>query len=76
MKRIIIALRIHQFSLAHGSCWFYNLVLAVDKHKFADNLATLEREHKRSKEDFIGKNMEAMTIQDFTTILWIRTLLR
>ena len=59
IQRIEIALRsrvIHQFSLAHGPFWFLNASLAIDKLKFAENLATLERELQRSKEDFIKEH--------------------
>ena len=59
IQRIEIALRsrvIHQFSLAHGPFWFLDASLAIDKLKFAENLATLERELQRSKEDFIKEH--------------------
>ena len=51
--KIEIALRsrmIHEFSLAHGPFWFLDASLAIDKLKFAENLATLKRELERSKE--------------------------
>lgn len=47
IQRIEIALRsrvIHQFSLAHGPFWFLDASLAIDKLKFAENLATMQRE--------------------------------
>ena len=56
VQKIEIALRsrmIHEFSLAYGPFWFLNVSLAIDKLKFAENLATLKRELERSKEDFI-----------------------
>ena len=59
IQRIEIALRsrvIHQFSLAHGPFWFLDASLAIDKLNFAENLATLERELKRAKEDFIKEH--------------------
>ena len=68
IQRIEIALRsriIHQFSLAHGPFWFYDPALAVDKHKFTDNLATLEREYRRSKEDFIGEHKRKYGSDDY-----------
>ncbi len=68
IQKIEIALRsriIHQFSLVHGPFWFYNPTLAVDKHKFADNLTTLEREFKRSKEDFIGEHKKKYGSDDY-----------
>ena len=68
IQKIEIALRsriIHQFSLAHGPFWFYDPTLAVDKHKFADNLATLEREYKRSKEEFIEEHKQKYGSDDY-----------
>lgn len=59
VQRIEIALRsrvIHQFSLAHGPFWFLDASVATDKRKFAENLATLQRELERSKEDFIKEH--------------------
>lgn len=59
VQRIEIALRsrvIHQFSLAHGPFWFLETSLAIDKPRFAKNLATLERELDMTKEDFIKEH--------------------
>ena len=59
IQRIEIALRsrvIHQFSLAHGPFWFLDASLATDKRKFAENLATLQRELERTKEEFIKEH--------------------
>ena len=59
VQKIEIALRsrvIHQFSLAHGSFWFLDASLAIDKLKFAENLATLKRELERTKEEFIKEH--------------------
>ena len=56
VQRIEIALRsrvIHQFSLEHGPFWFLDASLATDKRKFSENLATLQRELERTKEEFI-----------------------
>lgn len=56
VQRIEIALRsrvIHEFSLSHGPFWFLDASLAIDKRMFAENLATLQRELERSKEEFI-----------------------
>ena len=44
---------INRFSLAHGAFWFIDPSLANDLHKFSDNLAVLERELQRSKDDFV-----------------------
>ena len=43
----------NQFSLNYGAFWFINPDLAVDKHKYAENLSSLDRELRRSKDDFI-----------------------
>lgn len=56
IQRIEVSLRakiINKFSLGHGAMWFLRPKLANDKHNFTDNLSNLERELKRSKEDFI-----------------------
>lgn len=61
IQQIEISLRskiINKFSLAHGAMWFLDSELAVDKHKFAENLNTLERELQRSKDDFIKEHFE------------------
>lgn len=68
VQRIEIALRsriIHQFSLAHGPFWFFDARLTVSKHKYAENLAALERELKRSKEDFISAHVAKYGSDDF-----------
>ena len=59
IQQIEIALRsrvIHQFSLSHGPFWFLDASLAIDKLKYAENLATLQRELERTKEDFIKEH--------------------
>lgn len=59
VQRIEIALRsrvIHQFSLEHGPFWFLDVSLATDKRKFSENLATLQRELERTKEEFIKEH--------------------
>ena len=59
VQKIEIALRsrvIHQFSLSHGPFWFIDSALAIDKLKFAENLATLQRELERTKEEFIKEH--------------------
>ncbi len=56
IQKIEIFLRakvINQFSLNHGAFWFTNPDLAIDKHKYAENLSSLDRELQRSKDDFI-----------------------
>lgn len=59
IQQIEISLRakvINQFSLSHGPFWFMQPELAIDKHKFTENLGTLERELQRSKSDFIKEH--------------------
>ena len=59
IQRIEISLRskvINQFSLAHGAFWYMNPELATDKHKYVENLSSLERELQRSKDDFIKEH--------------------
>ena len=40
----------------HGAFWFTNPDLAIDKHKYAENLSSLDRELQRSKDDFIKEH--------------------
>ena len=59
IQQVEISLRskiINKFSLAHGAMWFLESSLATDKHKFAENLSSLERELQRSKDDFIKEH--------------------
>ncbi|MBQ8192262.1 MAG: Abi family protein [Bacteroidaceae bacterium] len=59
IQQIEVSLRskvINKFSLSHGAMWFLDSSLAIDKHKFVENLSTLERELQRSKEDFIKEH--------------------
>lgn len=61
IQKIEVSLRskiINRFSLAHGAFWFMDAEKAVDKHKFTENLGTLERELQRSKDDFIKEHYE------------------
>jgi abortive infection bacteriophage resistance protein len=56
VQSIEIALRtkvIHYVSLKYGPFWFADENLAVDKKLAIDNLAHIQKELKRSKEDFI-----------------------
>ena len=56
IQTIEIAFRskiIHHISLKHGSFWLLNSTLCKNQSLFADNLQTIIREVKRSKEDFI-----------------------
>ena len=59
IQQVEISLRakiINQFSLSHTAFWFMMPETATDKHKFTENLSTLERELQRSKEDFIKEH--------------------
>ena len=59
IQLIEISLRakiINRFSLAHGAFWFIDPTMAIDQHKYSDNLNTLERELARSKDDFIQEH--------------------
>ena len=61
IQTIEVSLRskvINRFSLAHGAFWFMNPDVAVDKHKFTENLGALERELQRSKDDFIKEHYD------------------
>ena len=68
IQKIEISLRakvINQFSLNYGAFWFINPDLAVDKHKFAENLSSLDRELQRSKDDFIKEHYVKYGKEDF-----------
>ena len=68
IQKIEIALRsriIHEFSLAHGAFWFIDESLAVDKHKFTENLSTFERELQRTKEEFIKDHYTKYSLLGF-----------
>lgn len=59
IQQIEVSLRakiINHFSLSHGAFWFIQPELATDKHKFTENLSTLERELQRSKDEFIKEH--------------------
>lgn len=59
IQQIEVSLRakiINHFSLSHGAFGFIQPELATDKHKFTENLSTLERELQRSKDEFIKEH--------------------
>ena len=59
IQKIEIALRakiIHHFSLAYGPFWFMDMNLFDSENKFLENLNAIDREIKRSKEDFIKEH--------------------
>ena len=68
IQKIEISLRakvINLFSLNSGAFWFVNPDLAVDKHMFAENLSSLDRELQRSKDDFIKEHYVKYGKEDF-----------
>ncbi len=59
VQRLEIALRtniIQEFSLGHGSFWFFDTSLSDDEHKFIENMNSIDRELQRCKEDFIKEH--------------------
>lgn len=66
--RIEIALRtkmIHYFSLAHGAFWFLDMSLAKEEHLYLENLNSVDRELRRSKEDFIKDHFKKYSKPSF-----------
>lgn len=56
VQTIEISLRsrvIQYFSLGSTPFWFFDESLSIDKHNFLENMNALDRELKRSKDDFI-----------------------
>jgi len=56
IQEIEIALRakvIQHFSLTYGPFWFMDVSLSANERLFAQNLAAIDRELERSREDFI-----------------------
>lgn len=61
IRTIEIALRTrmnNRFSIKHKPFWFVNADLANDGHLFAENLSCVDRELRRSKEDFIKEHFQ------------------
>lgn len=59
IRQIEVALRTrinHHFSRNHTPFWFSQVDLAIDGHLFADNLSSVDRELRRSKEEFIKEH--------------------
>ena len=59
ISNIEIALRskmIHHFSLKYGAFWFTNMSICNDEHLFLENLNAVNREVRRSKEDYIKEH--------------------
>lgn len=60
-RQIEVALRTrinHHFSRNHSPFWFTQVELATDGHLFAEHLSSLDRELRRSKEDFIKEHFD------------------
>lgn len=71
IQRIEISLRakvINKFALGHGAMWFIQSDLAIDKHNFTENLSALEREFKRSKEDFIKEHIRKYGQEEYPPV--------
>lgn len=68
IQRIEVALRakiIQAFSLSHGPFWFMDVSLFDNESKFHENLKTIEREVKRSKEEFIREHFKKYSAPEF-----------
>ena len=68
IQKIEIALRakiIHHFSFAYGPFWFMDMSLYDSESKFLENLNAIDREIKRSKEDFIKEHFAKYNRPDF-----------
>ena len=60
ISNIEIALRskmIHHFSLKYGAFWFTNMSICNDEHLFLENLNAVDREVRKSKEDYIKEHL-------------------
>ena len=71
IQKIEISLRanmINVFSMKYGAMWFLNPDLAIDKHNYTDNLSVLERELKRSKEDFIKEHAKKYGKEEYPPV--------
>ena len=61
LQTVEVAMRakvIYHFSMQHGPFWFMDDTLADKKSLFDDNMANLQKEVKRSYEDFIKEHYE------------------
>lgn len=60
-RQIEVALRSrvnHHFSRNHTPFWFTQVDMAIDGHLFVENLASVDHEIHRTKEDFIKEHFE------------------
>lgn len=55
---------IHSVALVHGPFWFADSNLCVNRTMFEDNLTTIKREVKRSKEEFIQEHFVKYALPD------------
>lgn len=61
IQSIEVSLRskvIHHVALFHGPFWFADTCLCIDRMMFEENLSTIKREVRRSKEDFIQEHFK------------------
>lgn len=59
IQSIEVSLRskvIHSVALVHGPFWFADSTLCINQTMFEDNLNTIKREVKRSKEEFVQEH--------------------
>lgn len=67
IQSIEVSLRskvIHHVALSHGPFWFADSNLCINRTMYADNLTTIKREVKRSKEDFIQEHFRKYSSPD------------
>ena len=48
---------IHEFSLAYGAFWFFDESCFTDKHRFVESMNVLEKDLRRSKDEFIKEHI-------------------
>lgn len=71
IQSVEIALRskvIHYVALRHGPFWFANPDLCFDMAMFSDNLNSIKREVRRSKEDFIQEHFQKYASPEFPPV--------
>ena len=60
IQKIEISIRskmIHEFSLAYGAFWFFDESCFTDKHRFVESMNVLEKDLRRSKDEFIKEHI-------------------
>ena len=68
IQRIEVSLRAkvsNYFSLRHGPFWFLEPSLAIDKHRYTENLSILEKELQRTKAEFLKEHIQKYGKEDF-----------